>query len=368
MLTDPGGLLSPLSGIARLSGARTRSISAENPTGKKGAGGMATEGPGASAARDLGPGWKVSPCALIAPGKTQDLAEIDGPGAIQSMWLGGYVGRQLILRMYWDGQERPSVECPLADFFACGWRDNGAGPTRGPFSPLNSLPVVVNPNSGLNCFWPMPFRRHCRVTVENIGPQERACFYQINYALDDVPDAAAYFHAQFRRSNPVPPGQCHRILDGVAGRGHYVGTALLVGLGGQDRWWGEGEIKFFLDGDGDHPTICGTGTEDYFGGSYNWEVDGRYTTYSTPFMGMYHVSAPDGLYQSQQRFAMYRWHLVDPIRFERDIRVTLQDLGWRSGGRYLLRHDDFASVAYWYQAPPTGAFPPLPDMDGLELV
>ncbi len=368
MLGDHRGLALPLSGVARLSRARTRSISAENPQGQKGAGGMSTDGLENSPARDLGPGWKVSPSVLISPGKTHTLADIEGPGAIQSIWLGGHVGRQFILRIYWDHQEQPSVECPLADFFACGWRDNGSGPTRGPFSALNSLPVAVNPNSGLNCFWPMPFRRHCLVTMENIGPKAYDCFYQINYALDDVEDDAAYFHAQFRRSNPLPQGTCHCLLDGVAGQGHYVGTALLVGLGGQNNWWGEGEIKFFLDGDGPYPSICGTGTEDYFGGSYDWEVDGRYTTYSTPFLGMYHVSIPDGLYQCQQRFAMYRWHLVDPIRFEQDIRVTLQDLGWRSGGRYVPRHDDLSSVAYWYQTLPTAPFPALPDMDRLELL
>ena len=140
------------------------------------------------------------------------------------------------------------------------------------------------------------------------------------------------------------------------GRGHYVGTYLAVGVT-NSGWWGEGEIKFFLDGDDEFPTICGTGTEDYFGGAYDWDVDGQYVTYTTPFLGMHQVLRPDGTYRSQQRFGMYRWHIADPIRFERDLRVTLQALGWRSEGRYLPLQCDIASVAYWYQSPPTADLP-----------
>jgi hypothetical protein len=133
-------------------------------------------------------------------------------------------------------------------------------------------------------------------------------------------------------------------------------------------WWGEGEIKFFMDGDKEFPTICGTGTEDYFGGAYNWDANGKYTTYSGPYMGMYQVIQPDALYGSQQRFSLYRWHIMDPIRFETDLKVTLQDLGWRSGGRYLSRQDDFASVAYWYQTLPAAAFPKFPERNALEVI
>ena len=134
------------------------------------------------------------------------------------------------------------------------------------------------------------------------------------------------------------------------------------------RWWGEGEIKFYIDGDAEFPTICGTGTEDYFGGAYNWDVDGQYVTYTTPFMGMHQVIRPDGLYKSQQRFGMYRWHIMDPIRFDQDLRVTIQALGWRSGGRYLALQPDMASVAYWYQRLPAAPFPSLPDADYLEAI
>ena len=362
------GLGMSLGNLSRLSTARTRSISAENPTGEKGRGGMATEGTGAGAARDLGRGWKVSPSVNIAPGTTRTLADIQGPGAIQSMWFGGYVGRDFILRIHWDGQERPSVECPLPDFFALPWVSAEQTPgTRGPLIRVDSLPVSVNPNKALNCFWEMPFRRHCRITLENINPrQPRTIYYQVNYTLTEVPSDSAYFHAQFRRVNPLPYKKPYTILDGVKGRGHYVGTVLGVGVH-SNRWWGEGEIKFYIDGDGEFPTICGTGTEDYFGGAFDWDVDGRYVEYSTPFLGMHQVIRPDGTYNAAHRHAMYRWHVMDPIRFEHDLRVTIQALGWRGDGRYLPTQPEMSSVAYWYQALPTAPFPALPGRDELEI-
>jgi hypothetical protein len=353
------GLNLGLGNLARLSDARTRSISPENFSGAPGQGGLATDGTGARAARDLGQGWKVSPSVQIAAGETFVLASIDGPGAIQSMWFTGRgLRRDTIFRAYWDDQTQPSIECPLADFFAAGW---------GPFAQLSSVPVAVNPNNGMNCFWQMPFRKNARFTLENRGPEACTCYYQINYTLTDVPDDVAYFHAQFRRSNPVPYKTDYTLLDGVQGIGQYVGTYLAVGVT-NSGWWGEGEIKFFLDDDSEFPTICGTGTEDYFGGAYDWDVDGHYVTYSTPFLGMHQVLRPDGLYKSQMRFGMYRWHIPDPIRFTRSLRVTMQALGWRSEGRYLPLQCDMASVAYWYQTLPTAAFPDLRDRDYLEII
>jgi D-arabinan exo alpha-(1,3)/(1,5)-arabinofuranosidase (non-reducing end) len=345
--------------LARLSDARSRSISPENFSGEPGQGGRATEGMGAGAARDLGQGWKISPCVGIEAGEKFTLASITGPGSIQSMWFTGrHLSRDLILRAYWDGQPHPSVECPLGDFFAVGW---------GPFAQVSSLPVAVNPNNGLNCFWPMPFRKSARLTLENRGSERFVCFYQINYESTDVPEDIAYFHAQFRRTNPLPFKSVYTVLDGVHGQGQYVGTYLAVGVT-NNGWWGEGEMKFFLDDDEDFPTICGTGTEDYFGGAYDWDIDGQYVTYTTPFVGMHQVLRPDALYRSQTRFGMYRWHIPDPIRFQRRARVSLQALGWRADGRYLPLQCDLASVAYWYQSLPTTLFPALPDRDYLEVI
>jgi hypothetical protein len=359
---DFNGLGTDLGNLYKLSDAKTRSISPENFTGEKGKGGMAFDGTGINAARDLGRGWKISPSVKIGPGETFLLADIEGPGAIQHIWMtvtGQW--RFSILRIYWDDQDIPSVECPVGDFFACGWNK---------YAQISSLAVCVNPGSAFNCYWVMPFRKHCRITITNIDEEDTIVYYQIDYALADVPDDSAYFHAQFRRVNPLPYKQVYTILDGVAGKGQYVGTYMAWGVN-NTGWWGEGEIKFYMDGDKEFPTICGTGTEDYFCGSYNFDVgkeNGGYREFTTPYSGLAQVIRPDGLYSSQTRFSLYRWHITDPIRFNQDLRVTIQALGWRSGGRYLPLQDDIASVAYWYQALPTAPFPSLPDKDYLEII
>ncbi len=353
------GLGMHLGNLSLLSNAKTRSISPENFTGEKGKGGMATEGTGANCARDLGQGWKISPSIRIEPGECRELANIDGPGAIQQIWMtptGHW--RFSILRIYWDDQEQPSVECPVGDFFACGWQR---------YAQVSSLPVCVNPGSAFNCYWEMPFKKKCRITMTNIAEEAMVLYYQINYTLTDVPDDAAYFHAQFRRTNPLPYKEVYTILDGVKGKGQYVGTYMAWQVN-NTGWWGEGEIKFYLDGDKEFPTICGTGTEDYFCGSYNFDREGQYREFTTPYAGLPQVIRPDGTYQSQQRFGLYRWHIMDPVRFDEDIKVTIQALGWRSGGRYLPNQDDIASVAFWYQTLPTAPFPQLPDKDYLEVI
>lgn len=368
-MTTFNGLGRNLGNLAWLSEADTRSISAENPTGGKGMGGMAEADPNGPA-RELGQGWKCRPYVVVNPHETVVLADITGMGAIQSMWFGGSImDRDYILRIYWDDQEQPSVECPLTDFFAMPYSlQNPERPTAGPVTQINSLPVAVNPNRALNCFWEMPFRKRARLTLENRGPVRKgACFYQINYCLTSVAEQAAYFHAQFRRTNPVPYGEVYTIIDGIQGRGHYVGTSMGWGIN-NSGWWGEGEIKFFIDGDGEFPTICGTGTEDYFGGAYDFDVDGHYVTYSTPFVGMHQVLKPNGAYESQHRHAMYRWHIMDPITFRQDLKVTIQALGWRKEGRYYPGQHDICSVAYWYQTLPAAPFPTLPDRNALENV
>jgi hypothetical protein len=311
------------------------------------------------AARDLGVGWKVSPFVRVAAGQTFTLAEIDGPGAIQQIWMTPTgTWRFSILRVFWDDEETPSIECPVGDFFGMGW---------GKYAPLVSLPVCVNPGSAFNCYWEMPFRKKCRITLENISDDEMVLYYQINYTLTEVPEDAAYLHAQFRRTNPLPYKENYVILDGIQGHGHYIGTYMAWGVN-NTGWWGEGEIKFFLDGDTDFPTICGTGTEDYFCGSYNFDVGGQYTEFCTPHAGLHQVIRGDSTYQSQRRFGLYRWHIMDPVRFETDLKVTMQALGWRSKGRYLPLQDDIASVAFWYQAEPHAPFPALPGKDELEVI
>ncbi len=352
-----------MSSLYRASAARSRSISPENLTGEPGKGGACPleQGSARRAARDLGTGWKVNPYIVIDAGSTFPIADIDGPGVINHIWLtpsGRW--RNTILRIYWDGSADPSVECPIGDFFCMGWNE---------FAQISSLAVCVNPGSAFNCYWQMPFRKKCRMTLENIAEEPVTIYYQIDYTLDDVPEDIRYFHAQFRRVNPLPYKSVYTILDGVEGSGQYVGTYLAWGTN-NNTWWGEGEIKFYIDDDEEFPTICGTGTEDYFCGSYDFEDPrrhDRYLAFSSPYTG-FHPFLPDALYRSQFRFGMYRWHLQDPIRFDSRLKVTIQALGWREGGRYLPLREDIASVAYWYQTLPARPFPPLPGKDDLEVI
>jgi hypothetical protein len=354
MQSEFNGLGMGLGNLARISNAESRSISAENFRGEKGKGGMALEGTGANAARELGQGWKISPSIHIQPRQTVTLAEIEGPGAIKHIWLTVRPDfwRCLILRIYWDNEEIPSVEVPLGDFFCNGWGER---------CNINSLPIAVNPAGGFNCFWEMPFRKSARITLENlISLEVRSFYYQIDYTLTNVPEDLAFFHAQWRRSNPLPYGQVHTLLDDLRGTGQYVGTYIAWGVN-NNGWWGEGEMKFYIDGDKKWPTICGTGTEDYFGGAWNFEhPKGEYGYFSTAFLGLPQILKPDGLYRSQQRFGMYRWHVMDPIRFKQDLCVTIQALGWANQAweekRYLPLKDDIASTVFWYQTEPHTPF------------
>lgn len=311
------------------------------------------------AARDLGVGWKVNPYVFIGPGETFTMADIKTSGVIQHIWMtptGDW--SETVFRIYWDGEKNPSVESPVGAFFGMAWNK---------YSHLNSLAMAVNPGSAFNSYWPMPFRKECKITMQNLTSKPMVLYYQIDYAETAVDKDEAYFHAEYRRSNATK-GSIHTILDGVKGKGQYVGTYLAVQTN-NDGWWGEGEIKFYMDGDKDFPTINGTGLEDYFCGSYDFEnqVTHQYQEFSGAYSGLHQVIKPDGLYQSQQRFGMYRWHIMDPIRFDNDLKVTIQDLGWRSDGRYLAQRSQMISVAYWYQTEPHNPFPQLPDHDGLEI-
>ncbi|MEO6548274.1 MAG: glycoside hydrolase family 172 protein [Ferruginibacter sp.] len=361
------GIDAGMGNLYRLSDAKSRSISPENFNGAKGEGGKATTGTGEGPSRDLGQGWKVSPSVVIKSKTTFTVAEINGPGSIQHIWMtptGNW--RYSILRFYWDDETTPSVEVPVGDFFGMGW---------GKYSPLQSLAVCVNPGSAFNCYWPMPFRKKCKITMENIDTENMVLYYQVDYILTDVQPDAGYFHAQFNRVNPLPYKQNYTLVEGIKGKGQYVGTYMAWGVH-NNNWWGEGEIKFFMDGDTDYPTICGTGTEDYFCGSYDFDTRKKndagveqtnYTEFSTPYAGLPQVIKGDGHYDVAQRFGLYRWHITDPIRFEKDLKVTIQALGWRSGGRYLPLQDDIASTVFWYQAEPHTTFPKMLTKDQLEV-
>lgn len=329
-----------LTNIAQRRRTRTRSFSPENPTGAPGAGGRAVDGPGAWNARELGVGWKVAPCVDLPAGETLTIAEIDGAGAVTHLWAttAPEHWRTLVLRAYWDGDDEPAVEVPYGDFFCNGW---------GTYAPVNSAMIVAAPHGGFTSYWPMPFRRAARLTLENVGTATARVFYQVDVEVGGDRSEDLYLHAHWRRSNPLGELVDHVLVD-VEGTGHYAGTYLAWGSN-SNGWWGEGEVKFFLDDDREFPSICGTGTEDYFGGAWNFDVPGAgYTSYSTPYLGLPQVIRPDGLYQSQQRFGMYRWHLPDPISFDERLMATVQALGWQSGERYLPLRDDLASTAVFY--------------------
>ena len=216
----------------------------------------------------------------------------------------------------------------------------------------------------------MPFYKKCRITIENLYSDNVTLYYQVDYVIGEIPENHGYFHAQFRRVNPLPYKESYTILDNVKGNGHYVGTYMFWGLN-NNGWWGEGEIKFYLDGDDEYPTICGTGTEDYFCGSWNFDIGGKYQEFCTPYSGVSKIIRPDGLYQANQRFSMYRWHICDPIYFKEDIKVTIQALGWRNeidGRRYLPLQDDISSVAFWYQDSICTTFPEFPSRDLLQII
>lgn len=355
---QPNGLDS----ITQLSDEETRSITAENPSGDVGAGGQA--------ASNLGPGRKGQPCLRdVTPGSTETLAEIEGPGTIRHIWItvrdktdaGPSVLRDLVLRMYWDGEDDPSVEVPLGDFFCNGHA------TR---CEVNSVPIVVVPDGGFNCYFPMPFADNARITVESQHPVEiPAFFYQIDYSVGaELPEDTAYFHAQWRRENPTTCGEDYTIVDEINGRGHFIGT-YFAWTALSDLWWGEGEVKCYIDGDDEYPTICGTGTEDYVGGAWCFNDPSKSDetfpspkTYSTPYMGYpFYNNGEDGQ-GGPPKHGLYRWHIPDPIHFNEDLRVTVQQIGHNS--RELFeRSDDVSSVAYWYQQEPHKSFPDFPERE-----
>ena len=358
--------------ISKVKNGKTRLITAENVYGEKGKGGMATVGDvsqeevtkigqtwyNCGAARELGTKWKVRPCIELPAESTVTIMDASGPACITHIWItvDRTALRDIILRVYWDNETEPSVETPLGDFFCCGFSQ----PQK-----ILSVPINVNPTGGMNSYFPMPFRKHAKITVENRRPSQiNGFFYAISYELDDVADDQAYFHAKFNRINPLKYGDDYVIIDGIKGKGHYVGTQMCWQQN-SSGWWGEGEIKAFIDGDDEFPTYIGTGTEDYFGGAWCFGEN-----YSAPFLGYQDITAVNGRETNQigNRHALYRFHIMDPIRFDSDLKVTMQAIGWRSEGRYLPLQDDISSVAYWYQLEPHAKFKPLGDRDAVEVI
>ena len=351
-------------------GITTRQVSGENPTGEKNGGCREIPNPDdpklphSKAASKLGQGWKVRPFLTLEVGETAELANIQGPGCINEFFITSNLAyfSELVIRIYWDGEETPSVESPMGALFAMG-HDFA-------IHTVSSAMITVAPNRGLNSYWQMPFRKSARITLSNEGPNYVGIVaYRILYKLHEVPADAAYFHAQYRRSMTTPENAEHVIVDGIKGKGVYVGTYVACNVL-TSGWWGEGLVKFYLDGD-EFPTIADNGTEDYFGGAWNFGASNAFTdrqfessenAFCSPYLGLPLAKAnnPHG----PRKYGMYRWHVLDSIGFTQDFRATIQALGWfPDTGYYRPSPMDIASVAYWYQVEPHIEFPVLPSTE-----
>lgn len=342
-----------LADLARLGATRNVCVSPENPTGEPGQGARAVPGPD-HPAYALGVGWKVRPSVPLPAGETVVLADLTGPGTVTRLWLTAAptAWRDCVLRVWWDDEVEPSVAVPLGDFFCLGFGEQPFREGEAPYV-VSSLPMTVLPTGGVTCYLPMPFRQRARIAVSNEGPRDvPALYWTLDAAMGPVPDDAAYLHAAWRRTTTSREDPCHVVLDGVQGRGHYVGT-FLAWTQLSEGWWGEGAVAFHVDGD-PTPTLCGTGTEDYVGGAWSFGQ-----TVSTPWQG-YPWASNTGV----PKHALYRWHVPDPVRFTTDLRVTVQTLGWWPDGTFQPLADDVASVAYWYQPEPHASQPALPDVRG----
>lgn len=338
----------------------TRQISAENPTGEP-SGACRFDPRHPEEALDGGKGWKVHPFLSLEPGETKVLADIQGPGCINEFFITTdhvYLS-ELILRMYWDGEENPSVEVPLGAFFANGFDDDKHA--------VYSEPVVVLPRNAFNCYWQMPFREKARITLTHEGSGKVGCVaYRILYKLREISEKTLYFHAQYRRMQTLVENPVYTILDGVRGQGCYVGT-YLAWNSLNSSWWGEGEVKFYIDGDTDYPTMADNGTEDYFGGSFgfspfNSNLGGNAEqTFSTAYLGMPLARLDNTM--GGRRYSLYRWHIYDNIGFMSDLKVTVDTLGWWRNPGLRPLSEDISSVAYWYQHEKHAKFPVLPEKE-----
>ena len=340
---------------------KSRAITAENKSGRKGRGGKERDG------------RKGMPCLRqFKKDQVYTFANIKGPGMIRHIWItvpntGPLKMRNLILRFYWDNQKTPSVEVPLSDFF---------GVCHGRTVPYESAFITMPEGKGFNCYFPMPFAKRAKLTISNeTGEDAGMFFYQVDYTVGDaIDEECPYFHAQFRRDLNTKMKKDYVILDGVKGKGRYLGANIglvdrFAGKGGV--WWGEGEVKMYIDGDGKYPTICGTGAEDYIGSG--WGLREFYAQeMGAPFIKDRYISC-------------YRFHVRDPIYFNKDIKVTIQQIGndhipgsadpkgplgeFIKRGEYKKEHrsgqfervDDMCSTAYWYQTLPTQPFGTFPD-------
>ena len=312
----------------------SRSISFENPTGEPGQGGKA--------ASNLGPGRKGAPAINFMAGKEVELCNIKGPGTIRHIWMTTSNNpknlRSLVIRAWWDEQTHPSIECPIGDFMGFAH-----GKVTQYFSAVHSL----GRNAGMNIWLPMPFTHRARITLTNEGKEDVPLFYQVDYTVGDEHRATVgRLHVLFRRENPTTEKQDFELLPKRTNPGRYIGALIGVRNMHPAQWWGEGEIKIFMDGDKDHATIVGTGSEDYVGLSYGMQ--------QTPLFY-------NGCNLDERNFiSMYRWHLPDPIYWRQEARITIQQIAWKDG--LAETRDDWSTATFWYEPIPSAPLPAMPNV------
>jgi hypothetical protein len=315
-------------------GLRSRSISFENPTGEPGKGGQASS--------NLGAGRKGAPARTIKPGESIQLCDIKGPGTIRHIWMTTdqkpLVQRACIIRVWWDGQEHPSIECPIGDLF---------GLAHGKIVSYQSAVHSCGPTGGRNLWLEMPFRKRARIEFTNEGADAVPLFYSIDYTLGDKhPATVGRLHVLFRRENPTTEKVDFELLPERNQSGRYIGSIIGIRNLHPDQWWGEGEIKVYLDGDQQWPTIVGTGSEDYVG--LAWGIQ------QAPFLF-------NGCSLNEKQFVtMYRWHLPDPIGWRQHARITIQQIAWKDG--LAETRDDWSCASFWYEPVPSATLPQMPNL------
>ena len=321
----------------------SRSISFENITGAKGQGGKA--------ASNLGVGRKGAPNRTIAPNETVTLCDVNGPGTIRHIWMtSGQAPKTLlgmVVRAYWEGQQSPSIETPMGNFF---------GISHGQIKKqaYQSAVHAVNPAAGMSIYLPMPFQKKARITITNESNEPQVLFYSIDYTIgDDHQESVGRLHVLYRRENPTSLKQDFEILPHRTGMGRYLGCVLGIRTL-EPEWWGEGEVKVYLDGDKEFPTIVGTGTEDYIGQSWGLQD----VTY---LYGGTNLYSGEGVPTHKDALiSIYRWHIQDPIYWKKDVRITIQQIGCCP---YFERQDDWTATTFWYEPIPSAPLPQLPSYE-----
>ncbi len=315
-------------------GLVSRSICFENPTGAPGEGGKA--------ASKLGVGRKGAPAITLNAGQEVQLCNIKGPGTIRHIWMTTSNNpmnlRSLVIRAWWEDQAHPSVECPIGDFM---------GFAHGKVMPYFSAAHSLGRNAGMNIWLPMPFTERAKITLTNEGKENVPLFYQIDYTIEDKhPSDVGRLHVLFARENPTTEKQDFELLPPRTGKGRYIGALIGIRNMHPGQWWGEGEIKIYMDGDTAFPTIVGTGSEDYVGLSYGMQ--------QTPYLY-------NGCNLNQNDFvSMYRWHLPDPIYWKKEARITIQQIAWKGGLAEVS--DDWSTATFWYEPVPSAPLPAMPDV------